>query len=1167
MNKRFFTLAAGLLLTSAFSANAASVSLADSKKGEYVEIKVSGKALQIGDKNELEKGNIPASVTTEKTLEKVFGQQWQIASLKYDTNSGTPIYQFVNKGTGQYLAINLKTDNKGASTSVAKINAAGNKDWCFKNGHLYVFQNDSTYTLDNALRLVAEKGNGVPSTAAEFDIEQRDAASPISLNAEVLNALMGKAGKLYFNDADVTDGETNIIADNVWKAYDEGTGSSKGMFIARFNKDSVTSDSKNPYLLMVDTAFYAGSTTHHKLMIDTLALSHSDAEKLKDNKYTFNAADYNAEKPLKFAHQREAAIWNANYVLGNDSISLSVLNVPTQEAQNSVLTDGTNKYGEKSLVSEAIVNFGSGEGQTTVAALIGAGNDTYKKAQEAYAGISNHENTTVKGAIDKLEAAFGNWVKAVAGASFTETGQKKLQLKNTLFANDGGLGSSGSDTKKFQDFLDAASEALEAVEDKTKDEYKKEKAYYDALADLLSLQRTMNYDRGSYYHVEYAKAASVTPSSGSGHDEYSNDVLVLAQLSNTKVLTVGSNSTETPAPLIQAVSTKGGDAKIDGNGKVYFMQLASEPESELRALSLKGKYVVADPTTDKVFDLADEVDAANVYAQWGFIEGATGYYQIVNRGTGDAESLPINKTTKAGVYEIDGEEYRLIEVDLSNADIREEKGVKYDYTGYYYGGPADGVSQSFQITPASALLSNVAVQFNKDSVLVLGKAENAPVWYLEGGDKTETWGAEIPGLPQLKRVEGYKIYTKDANDAKYYVYATTDAPEVYAITKSDSKDASKASKFKFQTQAANAYLFLDGTEKKATINLNLNVPAIEVSDADSERNDYFSFTKSEYSDYRTLVAEDGLLGNAKIYMENEPSRFLYENTKNIVANNGNNIAKDSLNFLGIYNAMASVQNAALYIDTAYVDRKDNYRPQYMLAVGVTEVAATEGHACTEAGKHFDADGKETTADKCVHATPGTEGYKTGRYLVTLQDSVATGFTKHPALYDGNFRLAFVEAKHIKDTLEIANSKFTADEHVKDSIFVGKDLQKATFALKIVDQATKSFVMETVKGTYVRILNGVPVLTTKIDDAAVFNIAATTEEATANEAIAAEGVQVIGGKGAVTVQGAAGKVITVANILGQTIANQVAASDNVTIAVPAGIVVVAVEGEATKVVVK
>ena len=45
------------------------------------------------------------------------------------------------------------------------------------------------------------------------------------------------------------------------------------------------------------------------------------------------------------------------------------------------------------------------------------------------------------------------------------------------------------------------------------------------------------------------------------------------------------------------------------------------------------------------------------------------------------------------------------------------------------------------------------------------------------------------------------------------------------------------------------------------------------------------------------------------------------------------------------------------------------------------------------------------------------------------------------------------------------------------------------------------------------------------------------------------------------------MITVADILGRTIANQVAASDNVTIAAPAGVVVVAVEGEATKVVAK
>ncbi|MCI7008042.1 MAG: DUF6383 domain-containing protein [Parabacteroides sp.] len=92
--------------------------------------------------------------------------------------------------------------------------------------------------------------------------------------------------------------------------------------------------------------------------------------------------------------------------------------------------------------------------------------------------------------------------------------------------------------------------------------------------------------------------------------------------------------------------------------------------------------------------------------------------------------------------------------------------------------------------------------------------------------------------------------------------------------------------------------------------------------------------------------------------------------------------------------------------------------------------------------------------------------------------------------------------------------------------------------------------------------------TSIDEGGSGKVAFEGIEApTANESINAAGVQVFGGKGVVTVQGAAGKVITVANVLGQTLANQVAASDNVTIAVPAGIVVVAVDGDATKVVVK
>ena len=78
----------------------------------------------------------------------------------------------------------------------------------------------------------------------------------------------------------------------------------------------------------------------------------------------------------------------------------------------------------------------------------------------------------------------------------------------------------------------------------------------------------------------------------------------------------------------------------------------------------------------------------------------------------------------------------------------------------------------------------------------------------------------------------------------------------------------------------------------------------------------------------------------------------------------------------------------------------------------------------------------------------------------------------------------------------------------------------------------------------------------------------TEAPTANEDVEVSEVTVIAGNGNVTVAGAQGKKVVISNILGQTVANTVIASDNATIAAPQGVVVVAVEGEeAVKAIVK
>ena len=107
-----------------------------------------------------------------------------------------------------------------------------------------------------------------------------------------------------------------------------------------------------------------------------------------------------------------------------------------------------------------------------------------------------------------------------------------------------------------------------------------------------------------------------------------------------------------------------------------------------------------------------------------------------------------------------------------------------------------------------------------------------------------------------------------------------------------------------------------------------------------------------------------------------------------------------------------------------------------------------------------------------------------------------------------------------------------------------------------------------RNAYLAHLNNVVYWTTDPEQAEVFKVM-TTSTPTSNDKIAAESaISVIANDGTVTIQGAAGKSVVISNILGKVVAETVLSSDNDTIAVPAGIVAVAVEGEAAvKVVVK
>ena len=191
-------------------------------------------------------------------------------------------------------------------------------------------------------------------------------------------------------------------------------------------------------------------------------------------------------------------------------------------------------------------------------------------------------------------------------------------------------------------------------------------------------------------------------------------------------------------------------------------------------------------------------------------------------------------------------------------------------------------------------------------------------------------------------------------------------------------------------------------------------------------------------------------------------------------------------------------------------------------------------------------------------------------------------------YNGEYKLSFVRGYRTNDTLYFTNK---AGDVISKLEVGNNDFNIAKFGFKMVDD--NEFVIETATGYtqkvntiidnnghehkkvvsvetepgYLRWVNGNLVVTKDINEAEHFTMEASDKEATANEEIAAGNVVVAGVDGAVVVKGAEGKNVIVSTILGKVVANEVVSSDNATIAAPAGIVVVSVDGESFKVVVK
>ena len=317
-------------------------------------------------------------------------------------------------------------------------------------------------------------------------------------------------------------------------------------------------------------------------------------------------------------------------------------------------------------------------------------------------------------------------------------------------------------------------------------------------------------------------------------------------------------------------------------------------------------------------------------------------------------------------------------------------------------------------------------------------------------------------------------------------------------------------------------------------------------------NDLFKVQKLGAPEYRLQSMGDTI----RIFRQENDYDQMYENGE----------------FLNLGNkAQLTTMAPALYVDTAYVKRGNNNRYQYLLVVNPEYKAATFDNA-----NHL--------------LTPDTTY---GRFLVNLVDTANVAY-QNGAIHANKYindteagetyaKLGFVYGFRTADKLYITDKNYKKSAKASDVIDLGtSDFNTAKFAFRYIDpinhEADGSFKIQTgyydynayiaknkqpevANNGYLKNINGVVVVAEGYEAGDKFDLAAEHSNPTANEGINTSEVSVIAKEGEVVINGAAGKTVVITNVLGQTIASTVLSSDNATISAPAGVVVVAVEGEA------
>lgn len=594
--------------------------------------------------------------------------------------------------------------------------------------------------------------------------------------------------------------------------------------------------------------------------------------------------------------------------------------------------------------------------------------------------------------------------------------------------------------------------------------------------------------------------------------------------------------------------------KTDGAAiyNIYFT--GTKPADGEEGESLYGKYLVSTyAKTEEARATASfsnealapaKVDLKAPVAQWVIVSmQGSGAVTFKNLETNETFNANLYKTDKAGIYQavktsvgdIPAENIKLVAVSandgflaLSDAQLKQKAQLVFNgessvavekvYMNYNTDGskfePVSDAAKSYawSLEKAEAVKNNVEYIYLKDDEVAKKKADMLTIqaYYLvddKKGLKHESSDYKLVDYNDKKADYLSRLVFKKNVDGTYSVICLDEALDADEAVDNYNKVVKPDAKM---------------------LKVDVNAPSFDEVLVGAEKADY---AKVVVDFFQMGASLDAVPRHATLDSE-EGSISLKEN-KN-----------------GILEGIIGAEGLTFWLDTA--DSKAEL-PSFYISKGIAEgdsVAPVRNflYFAQDSLRYWNEAQAKFTYDENygLEGTYGAEADQNTDVKAIFRPATLAGVDTINTTVNGKNVVVAAEAKEDVCLGGINNFKF----------YITK--LDAGYSVRPVDQPTK----------YLYALNGKLGFTS--DTSKALPVTVGEGNPTSNESIdnsASSSVVVIGNAGSVTIQGAQGEMAYVRNLLGMPLAETVVISDNATIAVPAGIVLVTVGDETVKVVVK